>query len=347
MDINKKLRVLTHRWHCGHQYELWKLPYDFTLASGFGGISDSWNYEERPMPANASFKNYKDINPLDYDFVLLHFDESCLTPGHPLLSWNWGNSFRWLRENINLPKVAICHGTPQYYGMGVLDYVNKKVKILETRRQELVNYLGDIPVTCNSNQAREEWRFNKSRTIWHGFDSSEYNLTEYNRDVLTLSSGALQGRPHYRGYFYFKEILNLIDADKVSHTSVKIPPSLIPKNTNSYAVDKFKCYVNMIRDYSVYLNPTVLSPMPRSRAEAMLCGLVTVNYDSHDASMFIKNGKNGFIFKESEEAADIINYLLKRPNIIKEIGKSSRETAIKEFSSDRFLSDWKKVIAAI
>ena len=52
-------------------------------------------------------------------------------------------------------------------------------------------------------------------------------------------------------------------------------PSLIPCYVgNAYALAKFRRYVDELRRYSVYFNPTLRSPMPRARGEPMMCGVV-------------------------------------------------------------------------
>ena len=51
----------------------------------------------------------------------------------------------------------------------------------------------------------------------------------------------------------------------------------------------FRSYVDLVREYSVFFNPTLRSPMPRSRGEAMLSGLATVNAKNHDVERFIES----------------------------------------------------------
>ena len=70
-------------------------------------------------------------------------------------------------------------------------------------------------------------------------------------------------------------------------------PNLLLRG-NAYADARFAHYVAALHGFDIYFNPTLRSPMPRSRGEAMLCGLATVNADSHDVDRFIENGMNGF-----------------------------------------------------
>ncbi|MEO7403726.1 MAG: glycosyltransferase family 2 protein, partial [Burkholderiales bacterium] len=115
----RRLRVLSYRWHVPHQYELWKLPIDVTLVTGLGmPMTETWEYEQRPLPPNARFAHIDTINPRDYDVAILHFDENVLTPENcnGMLGADWGAAFKFLREKVDLPKIAICHGTPQFRG---------------------------------------------------------------------------------------------------------------------------------------------------------------------------------------------------------------------------------------
>ena len=76
-----RLRVLSYRWHAPHQYELWKLPIDVTLARGTGcGMANEWEYGQRPLPDNARFRALDDIDSREYDLAILHFDENVLAP---------------------------------------------------------------------------------------------------------------------------------------------------------------------------------------------------------------------------------------------------------------------------
>ena len=68
-------------------------------------------------------------------------------------------------------------------------------------------------------------------------------------------------------------------------------PATARQRLRTGKVRALRCRATRVRHY---FNPTLHSPMPRSRGEAMLCGLATVNADSHDVNQFIQNGVNGF-----------------------------------------------------
>jgi len=87
--------------------------------------------------------------------------------------------------------------------------------------------------------------------------------------------------------------------------------------------------------------------MPRSRGEAMMCGLVSVSMKNHDVDLFIQNEKNGFYADTPEQLAEYIRFLLKNPKVTKEIGKESRRLAMDIFNHDRYLVRWQKIIETL
>ena len=110
------MRVLTYRWHVPHQYELFKLDAEFTLVTDLGeGSCRWWDLGQRPLPANARFARWRDIDPNNFDLAILHFDENVLhiSPDDRAIGAKWGKTFRFLQRHLTIPRIAVCHGTPQ------------------------------------------------------------------------------------------------------------------------------------------------------------------------------------------------------------------------------------------
>ncbi|MFN8389546.1 MAG: glycosyltransferase [Bdellovibrionota bacterium] len=345
----RRLRVLTYRWHAAHQYELYRTGHDFTLVRfPTPSFTNSWSYEERPFPDNARFADIDSIRFSDYDVALVHFDENVLATWNTNgVLWNdWGANFRWFMTHVPLPKIGICHGTPQFKGQ--YDFLYEKHDlgtVLSEERDRLVRAVGDMPVVVNSHQAQREWGFQRSHVIWHGFDPAEYQQTSYADGVLSIGR-PMKSRPHYRGYFLAERVTQLLPVDVALHAlAVDEPDAAYAPHTNEFAVQKFENYRKNIRRYSVYFNPTLHSPMPRSRAEAMLCGLTTVNANTHDVELFVKNGVNGFYSSDPEELADYLLFLHRSPESAKSIGAKGRQTAQDIFNHDRYLNSWQNLLS--
>lgn len=330
----RPLRVLTYRWHVPHQYELFKLGADFALVADLGERSCGWwDLGQRPLPANARFVRWNEIDPGDFDLAILHFDENVLRASTDARSvgTDWGTTFRFLQRHLAIPRIAVCHGTPPTE--------------TDTARTALVDFLGDTPVVVNSHQALAEWGFAVARVIWQGFDPAEFPCRPPPAGraprILTLPAAATAERPGYRGAELFNEVAARIAAP-LEPLCVAEPNLLL--RGNAYAAAKFAHYLAALHGFDIYFNPTLRSPMPRSRGEAMLCGLATVNADSHDVDRFIENGVNGFYAGTAEELADRIRFLLADPDRAWRIGQAGRATAMRLFHVDRYLADWRQLI---
>lgn len=341
----RPLRVLTYRWHVPHQYELFKLGAEFTLVADVGeGGCRWWDLGQRPLPANARFARWRDIDPRNFDLAILHFDENVLpSPGATSPAGaEWGKTFRFLLRNLNIPQVAVCHGSPRAADRFACDGPRQRT---EANRIALIELLGDILVVVNSHQVQPEWAFRQSRVIWHGFDPEEFNARPGPPNnplhFLTLPAESFAELPQNRGADLLDQVVRLAG---IPMKRLCVPEPSLLLSGNAYAHAKFASYVTELQRFDVYFNPTLHSPMPRSRGEAMLCGLATVNADSHDVDRFIENGMNGFYAATAEEFADQIGFLLADPARAWRIGQAGRETAMRLFHIDRYLDDWRRLI---
>jgi glycosyltransferase involved in cell wall biosynthesis len=346
----RSYRVVSYRWHVPHQYELYKLPLEVCLLTGLGSpLTEVWEYGQRPLPENVHFAHHAQVDVREFDLAILHFDENVLAPENTngTMGPEWGAAFRWFVDQVDLPKVAVCHGTPQFRGQYDPGYTGADLlQVIEPERQRLVDYLGDLPVVCNSHQAADEWRFRRARVIWHGFDPAEFPPSTYERGILAPLGPLVFTRPHYRGYFFYRQVFDGC-YDELQPHSLRVPEPHVGYQGNAYAWAKYRNYVDELRRYSVYFNPTLRSPMPRARGEAMMCGLVPVSTRNHDADRFIDNGVNGFCSDSAEELREQLRFLRREPDAARRIGRNARRTALKLFNHDRFQADWRALIREV
>ena len=92
----------------------------------------------------------------------------------------------------------------------------------------------------------------------------------------------------------FIDRCSMVTIDQLRPETLRVPEPHPRYVGNAYALAKFRRYVDELRRYSVYFNPTLRSPMPRARGEPMMCGVVTVSARNHDVDRFIENGVDGF-----------------------------------------------------
>ena len=342
----RRYKVLTHRWHVPHQYEIYKLPHDFVLVTGTGtSLTNQWDNHQRPLRPNVQLRSVNEIDFSEFDMAIVHFDENVLCPelSNSVLGNDWGRTFAWFLDNVKLPMVAVCHGTPPFVGQyGADPNPIENFTIYEAQVEALRRRLGDIRVVVNSHQCASEWRFNKTKVIWHGYDPQEFPFGRHDLDVV--SHGPDRHRPHYRGAHQLKAVLERLDPQLTVSTHKHLSDVPVPGEDPRYSEFAFRNWLIHLGQHKVYLNTTLRSPMPRSRTEAMMCGVVPVSIDNHDVSRFIRNDVNGFSSTSVAEIADYANYLCRNPTAQQRVSAAARQTAIDIFNHDRFLNNWASLI---
>ena len=86
--------------------------------------------------------------------------------------------------------------------------------------------------------------------------------------------------------------------------------------------------------------------MPRSRAEAMMCGTPIVTTPYYDISEYIVHGENGFIAENHYDMIEFSNKIIGDSALFESLCKSSRKSAIEFFGLKRYLDDWIELINA-
>ena len=352
IERRRRLRILTYRWHCPYQFQLFRLDHDFTLATDGGtGLCQGWELQKRPLPACAVFRPWDQIDPRDYDVAILPFDENFLYPelGRGFVPLDWGRTLLRAMAEWDIPKVGTCHGTPQFYGQYNPDYDKPDLmQVIEDNRQEIRRLIGDMPVVFCTHQQREDWAVPNGLTIWHGFAAHEYPQGRHDQGVLSMTREALCNRPWYNGLFINDAVRERLGpAIAFDHLRVVPPgPPHIP-GTTAWSVAYYNNYVRAVGRFSVYFNPTIRSPMPWSRTEAMLAGLVSVSLRNYDVDRFINNGVDGFYADEPGELADQIRFLMRHPAERERLGAASRRTAWTLFNQDRWLAEWSRLLFSL
>ena len=278
----------------------------------------------RPTPGNLSKVAY--YEPGAYDLAVLHVDQQCVDP-----SFGKSRLYKELDEEIkDIPKIVINHGTPFWPEVYEQDDIIRKMKML----------IGDNHIVYNSHRAKEMWEKNgpigkSARVIIHGMDADEWLDLPKEPRVITTPAGL----PKYYNRMLLAEVQGRLKERGIAHVWIG----------EDWTSTGFDDYREFIARSLVYFNPTLESPMPRSRTEAMLSGVCTVTLPNHGAEEFIKQGENGFhVPNNPEVCADLIEELVtKHYDECIEIGRRGKETARTLFSGERFRSDWRNLIKEI
>lgn len=348
----EKLKIIDVPWHIGHQYEMLKFPWVewdwlFQWIREYNtvprGDLEGAEYEKlkKVITNNGQLDNpdylmdriaeahkrkmfdwVVDYRAGKYDLAILHLDQQCIEDG--ILAAGKGSVYRNMNEVIkDIPKIVIMHGTP---------YAPESFPNSQDIVRKVNELVGDNYFICNSQRALEQWgRTNdpKSRCIIHGLDPKEWwDLPKEPRVVTMISPG---GMPAYYDRTFLEYIREGLADRDIHHCHITV--DFDAKNWDQYR--------NFLGRSLIYINPTRESPMPRSRTEAMLSGCCVLTTPNQDADKYIKDGENGFIIPRNPQyVVELVSKLLNNYDEAIKIGQAGKQTAIKDFSVERYQQEW-------
>jgi glycosyltransferase involved in cell wall biosynthesis len=304
------MKILDYYCHQGHQYEFFKTGHEFYLT-GLDSLKPNWNTAHRPLPPNVTLIDEKSAHNIKFDVVIVR---------SPL---NLKRYERFMRRGA-VP-VAVAQTTSPYP-------VSPKV------RHMVWNSLD----TMNKHSGYYHRRV-KHHYIVHGFDPDEFHpipSIERNGRVLAISN-VYKARNHFLDYNTFHRVSNKLQVcDVVGHGNDDIPEAIGEATT----FEELVLYHNM---YSVYLNTTIRSAMPRGRAEAAMSGMPICSTCNYDIGRYFTHNKDIVFANNYPEMVRELNKLLKNPKLAAEIGARGRETAIKHFHINDFVGKWNSIFESL
>lgn len=322
----KKIRVFNVPHHLGHQHSLAKIPFfDFTWLR-------QYRRQYSTKVRGDFMKSWTDYyEPGKYDVAILHLDQQ--SADVDITNIGKGRVYKELNEVIkDIPKIVINHGTPFWpEKFQKEDGGNDEEKIKKIIKEQV----GDNFMVVNSKKAAEQWGW--GTPIWHGYEPSEWwDIPEKELRVVTMISPG--GLDAYYDRVFLEAIREALDERDISLCQITV----------DWLSEDWDTYRNFLGRSLIYINPTLESPMPRSRTEAMLSGACVLTTPHQDADQFIQDGINGFIIpRNPDDVADLCVSLIEQADVAKKIGQAGKETAKQVFSIERYSQDWAKVIEQV
>lgn len=311
------LNILTFPTHERYESGLAKTGHNFyaVLAEG---IKD-WNRTYAPVPCNYVLLNpsrgEKQIPP-DVDFDLV-------------LSQNKFGQYQLatqIARKLQLPLVSLEHTLPMpQWGQGQI--------------QSLKNIRGDLNLFI-SEFSIEQWGWAKDdptvRVIHHGIDTDVFSpndmLVDNKRHLLSVVNDWVN-RDWCCGFKLWQQVSEGLPTFVVGAT-----PGLSEPAKSVHEL------VMRYREAQVFLNTSLISPVPTALLEAMSCGCAVVSSATCMIPEVITHGVNGFISNDAGELAEYCRMLLDDAELCRKIGEQARQTIMGRFSMDRFVRDWNVIM---
>ena len=173
--------------------------------------------------------------------------------------------------------------------------------------------------------------------IPHGFDPKEFCSLDIRRNGRVLSAASLfEKRRKVMGYDEWRWVANELKlCDLLGHGNEGIKESI-----GSFPL---KQLVKLYNSYSIFLNTTTRSAMPRVRAEALMCGTPLVTTKNFGIEKYLTHNKNCLYADSKEDMLRFSKRLLESSSMQADLGQAGREVAIKYFNIDDYKSRWEEV----
>jgi len=328
--------------HVGNQYEMLKLAKRGNVKFSYllNNVRRWTEYSARPEPTtwlnDNEFEWVTHYEKGKYDLAILHVDQQHVDP-----NIGKGQLYRALNEVItDIPKLVINHGTPMWDEFYTEDVVINGGTIHTPRGSKKIDgmkqLVGDNFMVVNSYDSVRRWGW--GYPLIHGMDSNEwYDLPKEPRVVISLSPAGLDK-------YYNRQLLTAIKGAVKEKTGLEVAHITV-----NFEARDWEDYKRFLGSSLIYINPTLDSPMPRSRTEAMLSGCCVLTSRYHNADEFIEHGINGFIVPDNplsyaDAIHNLLNYCYK--DCI-EIGQKGKQTAQKVFGIERYLDDLEYIIESV
>lgn len=290
--------------HQGHQYEFFKTGHSFYFSDVSGKIPD-WNILHRPLNKNASPSKEADI-PLkkNVDFVMVR---SPLNPERPKAFYKQGAI-----------GIAVVQTTDPFK---IPDWVEH--------------------VVWNSKTVMDKWspsfKRKKHYHIAHGFDPKEFSEMHLSRNKKLVSMyNVFKPRANFLGYDFWRFVSDRYVTDIWGHGNQDI-------STDIKNADSFEQLISLYNSYGMYLNTTQHSAMPRSRAEAMMCGMPLATTDNYDISSYLLKKDLCILTNDRQLMLEQIKNRMQDSVWLSEASKYSREVAVEHFHIRDYIKKWNQV----
>ena len=302
-----KISVLTFDTHESYQVEQAKCNCEFYSIQAEG--IKTWDNRYRIMPSNYTQIGHPNNIPIDLDFdVILSQNRGA----------HWGIANQ-LSKILHIPLINLEH---------VLPAPNFTPDIIRSWKQ----MGGDINVFITHYNAKV-WRYeeNECVVIYHGIDcnlfSPDLNIqkTKHILSVVNL----FRQRDWCCGFNFWEQATCGLPRYHVGHD-----PGF------SEAADSVEGLVNKYREAQIFINTSLVSPVPTSLLEAAACGTCIVSTKTCSIPEFFTHKENAYLSDSPEEMKKHLEMLLNNEDECNRIGINARKTVQEKFSSEAFVNKW-------
>lgn len=309
------LNVLTFPTHEAYETGLAKTGHRFWAVRN--QYVKDWDKTYRPVP-----DNYVLLNPLregkqlpveiDFDLVL---------------SQNKAGQFQQaidISRALHLPLICLEHTMPVPTWPAATLAATKNMR-------------GHVNVFISEYSRRAwGWGGDDCLVIHHGIDAETFSpndlLVDRSPHLLSVVND-WRNRDWCCGFSLWRQVSAQLPVEVVGAT-----PGL------SVAARSVAELVLKYRSADVFLNTSLVSPVPTALLEAMACGCAVVSTATCMIPEVVEDGVNGFVSNDPKVLRDRCRTLLADHGLCRRLGEAARKTVLEKFSNEVFVREWDRAL---
>lgn len=313
------LNIISYSAHERYQSGFGGMPHTFWLIEKDSGTK-SWNFQYGPLPHNHNIL-YENQLPhyISPDLILVHN-----------ISANLPSAIK-IAQIYNIPIISLWH---------VLPPQNLPTAAKKRNREQLHFIKRHVFI---SDYSRAQWGWDEEQNadvIKHCINSQLFtpNQSMPKNQILSVANDFI-GRNHFLGFDLWRNIVNFKQSNQLPIQLVGDTP---PISSPAKSVGEL---VSIYQNSSIFLNTSLISPIPCVILEAMSCGLAVVSTNTAMIPEYIEHGVNGLLYPPDKPdlARQYLKDLFNNPYKAAELGANARKTILEKCSIERFQQEWNRV----
>lgn len=227
-----------------------------------------------------------------------------------------------LADRLGIPLISIEHTTAEHL---------PRQQVFGARQM-----VADVNLFI-SEYSMKQWGWSYedgAEVLKHGVDTDLFKPEDSVKKEIGLLSvnNDFYNRRHLLGFDIWQTVVK------------GLPYKLVGRNPGlseeSKTVEELVMYYQQSQ---VYLNTSIVSPIPMSLLEALSCGCPVVALNTCSLPEYIKHGYNGFLCSSAEELKQFCLLLLKDGKLREQMGINARQSALDNFPLNKFIDNWNRI----
>jgi glycosyltransferase involved in cell wall biosynthesis len=309
----ERLNILSWPTHESYQSNLCNVNADFYLWRAPNLKDWVWKYRQLPRNHHLLDPNKGDDQipkNIDLDLILAQN-----VAAHYPLAYK-------LSRSLQIPLIVLTHTLPP----------NDNPVYL----QQVKSLRGDINIFI-SNFSREKWGWSEEEAvvIEHGLNTDLFapNPRKVRQKHILSVVNDWKNRDYFCGYNLWEKVIK------------GLPYKVLGDNGElSQAAKSLTDLIDHYQKSAIFLNTSLVSPIPSSMLEAASVGCAIVSTCNSAIPHMFTHGKDAFLSNDPAALRVYLNQLLCDENLCKRMGEAARKTVMEKYNLGRFTKDWNNVL---